>query len=76
MNIIEPAPPIKCRITIDKDLESETAGLPPKDLRTMASKFRNLAHQLEFKALIMEIDAMPKPPKKLRRLPARKLRAN
>lgn len=66
-----------CRVKVDRELEPEIEKMGPRELREVAKKFRNWAHQLEFKALITEIDAMPKPAsKKIKWLPGYKLVRN
>jgi hypothetical protein len=52
----------KCRVKCSAEIEPEVQGMGPGERRQLAKKFRNLAHQLEFSAMIQEMDSRPKPP--------------
>lgn len=68
-----------CRVKLTAELETQVSTLGPGARRDLAKKFRAYAHQLEFSALIMEIDSnpnKPKPPPRLKKLPLHKAQRN
>lgn len=67
---------IKCRVKVSAELEVEVSNMGARARREMAKKLRNWAHQLEFSAVILEVDAMPKPLPKIKWLPPHKLKRN
>ena len=50
------------RVTMEPELEELAGDLTPGQRRAMAGKMKRWIKQLEFTALILEIDSAPKPP--------------
>jgi hypothetical protein len=51
----------KLRVRLSFDLEATCGHMGPSERRTLARELRNKAHQLEFSAMIIEMDNRPKP---------------
>ena len=64
------------KIRLEPELEERASLWTPTKRRAMAKKLERWAHQLEFSALILEAEAAPKPPPRLKVLPPRKLALN
>ena len=66
----------RCRVKCAPEIESEVCEMGPGERRQLALKFRRLAHQLEFSAMILEMDAAKVPKPRLKWLPTGKLKLN
>lgn len=59
------------------ELEAEFGDCGPKQRREAAARFKKYAHQLEFSAMILEVDTRPRTPaQKLKYFPPHKLKRN
>lgn len=59
------------------ELEAEFGDCGPKQRREAAERFKKYVHQLEFSAMILEMDSKPQTPaQRLKYFPAHKLKRN
>ena len=66
----------KSRVILEPTLESKVFCWPAWQRRELARKFERWARQLRVSAKMLDLDAAPKPPPRLKSLPPRRQRLN
>lgn len=66
----------KKRVIMEPELEAIAGAMDPNQRREMAKKMARWSKQLEFTALILELDAAPRRPGVLKRVSRRHLLLN